>query len=119
MRNAPAARSCSTTSYGRRRASAISSPRSSSVAASAARFSAMPSRGGSVRSRRVDLPEYGWDAATNAAIGDDGARAGRITRIDRGVYLVVPADGEEPMSLAGELKDRKDPIDRPTIGDWV
>ncbi len=63
--------------------------------------------------------DYGWDESIGAGVDADDARVGRITRIDRGVYLVVTGDGEQPMSLAGELKDRKDPIDRPTIGDWV
>lgn len=40
-------------------------------------------------------------------------------RIDRGVYTVVTDAVERPASLSGELKDARDPVARPAIGDWV
>ncbi len=43
----------------------------------------------------------------------------RVIRVDRGVYTVMCDDGSHATSIAGELKDAKDPVSRPTIGDWV
>ncbi len=71
------------------------------------------------------LDAYGWSAwrstpsaAAARASAPDGP-IGRVVRIDRGVYAVMTDAGVVATSLAGELKDASDPVERPAIGDWV
>lgn len=68
------------------------------------------------------LEQFGWnervaDLAVNAKVAAD--TVARVTRIDRGVYTIMTAAGSVAASLSGELKSVRDPVDRPTIGDWV
>jgi ribosome biogenesis GTPase len=81
--------------------------------------SMMPSTRASLRSSRVTLVEYGWDDHLAALARDAGGEVGRIVRVDRGVHTVITEDGERATSLSGALKDTRDPVDRPAIGDWV
>jgi ribosome biogenesis GTPase len=79
----------------------------------------MPSTRASLRSSRVTLVEYGWDDDLAALARAAGGDVGRVVRVDRGVYTVITEAGERPASLSGALKDTRDPVDRPAIGDWV
>ncbi len=72
------------------------------------------------------LDAYGWRVWRAAAPSHaepipeaPPAAVGRVVRVDRGVYAVVTAHDVLAASLAGELKDTKDPVERPAIGDWV
>jgi ribosome biogenesis GTPase len=67
------------------------------------------------------LDTYGWDARVAALAADVASDAvvGRVVRIDRGVYSVATELGVRATSVSGALKDARDPVARPTIGDWV
>ena len=67
------------------------------------------------------LDAYGWDPRVDALVraADSELTVARVARIDRGVYTVVTDDGFCATSLSGELKSTRDPVDRPTVGDWV
>ena len=65
------------------------------------------------------LDAYGRTPRIDALVANRTGSVARVIRIDRGVYTVMTDEGPYPTSIAGELKDAKDPVSRPTIGDWV
>ncbi len=67
----------------------------------------------------MTLLDYGWDDAVAALARQHDGTAGRVVRVDRGAYAVMTDDGERAASLSGALKDLRDHVDRPAIGDWV
>lgn len=65
------------------------------------------------------LDAFGRTPRIETMVAQRQVAAARVIRIDRGVYTVMADDGPHATSIAGELKDAKDPVSRPTIGDWV
>ncbi|MGA8115502.1 MAG: ribosome small subunit-dependent GTPase A [Actinocatenispora sp.] len=72
----------------------------------------------------IDLGALGWDADRKGQFGvhgRSGCRPGRVTRVDRGVYPVLTADGAVRTSAAGRLLAHaaRDLTRLPVAGDWV
>ncbi|HEY3506628.1 MAG TPA: ribosome small subunit-dependent GTPase A [Actinocatenispora sp.] len=72
----------------------------------------------------INLGALGWDAAwadSFAPYGRSGCRAGRVSRVDRGVYSVLATDGAVRATAAGRLlaEAAKDLLTLPVAGDWV
>ena len=68
------------------------------------------------------LEPFGWSARVSelaVSTNSPTASVARVTRIDRGIYTIMTCDGSIAASLSGELKELRNPVDRPTIGDWV
>ncbi|MGH3359205.1 MAG: ribosome small subunit-dependent GTPase A [Nocardioidaceae bacterium] len=67
------------------------------------------------------LASLGWDGQWAAVLGETPLRPARVTRIDRGLYGVLGADGPERHGLGPNLLEAAahDPLDGPCVGDWV
>lgn len=69
----------------------------------------------------IALTTLGWDARWAATLGDTDLRAARVTRVDRGLYGVLGAEGPERHGLGPNLLEAvaDDPLTGPCVGDWV
>jgi ribosome biogenesis GTPase / thiamine phosphate phosphatase len=69
------------------------------------------------------LLRLGWDDDFAAAFGElaaPGARPGRVARVDRGGWVRVwAADGEVRVRKHPRHRRVRDPLERPTVGDWA
>lgn len=67
------------------------------------------------------LAALGWDDRWAAMLGRTSLRPARITRVDRGLYGVLSADGRHRHGLGPNLLEAAahDPLDAPCVGDWV
>ncbi len=73
---------------------------------------------------KLDIAELGWDAgfaASYAPFIRPDHRPARVTRVDRGVYGLLAADGATRAGLGGGLLTQaaRDPLTLPCTGDWV
>ena len=68
------------------------------------------------------LAELGWGPPFAAAFDEharDGQLAGRVARVDRDALTVLTDLGESRALVAPHLAHRQDPLQLPTVGDWV
>jgi ribosome small subunit-dependent GTPase A len=68
------------------------------------------------------LAELGWGPPFEAAFGNrpvEGAVPGRVARVDRGALTVLTQAGELRALVAAQLAHDPDPLQAPTVGDWV
>jgi ribosome biogenesis GTPase len=68
------------------------------------------------------LAALGWGPPFEAAFADrhlDGAVPGRVARVDRGSLTVLTKAGELRVLVAAQLAHDRDPLNAPTVGDWV
>src|SRR5436190_891713 len=73
---------------------------------------------------KLDIAALGWDAAFATAyhpFDRPDHRPARVTRVDRGVYSLLAADGAARAGLGGTLLTQvaRDPLEVPCTGDWV
>ena len=68
------------------------------------------------------LGELGWGPPFEAAFATqsvDGAVPGRVARVDRASLTVLTEAGESRALVASRLAHDPDPLEAPTVGDWV
>src|SRR2546421_4640912 len=73
---------------------------------------------------KLDIAALGWDAAFATAyhpFDRPDHRPARVTRVDRGVYSLLAAEGAARAGLGGALLTQvaRDPLEVPCTGDWV
>ncbi len=68
------------------------------------------------------LVEFGWGPPFDVALrarGVPGEVPGRVTRVDRASLTVLTEAGERRALVAAQLAHDPDPLNAPTVGDWV
>lgn len=68
------------------------------------------------------LTELGWGPPFDTAFHErhvEGTVPGRVARVDRGALTVLTESGEQRVLVAPHLAHDPDPLQAPTVGDWV
>ncbi len=71
---------------------------------------------------QTTLAELGWGPSFAAAFAHQGFEdvvPGRVSRVDRGALTVLTGPGELRVLVAPEIAHDPDPLQAPTVGDWV
>src|SRR5512136_310720 len=71
----------------------------------------------------IDLTDYGWDAALDAAFAEcagEGLLAGRVVKQARDRSALITAAGEIAGEVSGRFRHQaRGPSDYPAVGDWA